>query len=81
MTDTIKKTGATPLEEGPANGAEILGVVELRPIMVKMRDGNGLEMVKMGFQVPAGEVYFLDEKSISRPAQAWVKAGIIKKLG
>jgi hypothetical protein len=79
--ETIKKTGATPIIEENVGGAEVIGVVELRAIMVKLRDGNGVEMVKMGFQVPGGEVYFLDEKIISKPAQTWVKNGIVKKLG
>jgi len=78
--DTIKKTGTTPTIEENTGGAEILGVLELKPIMVKMRDGHGAEMVKMGFLVPGGEVYFLEEKGISRPAQTWVKTGIQKKL-
>ena len=67
--DTIKKTGTTPTIEENTGGAEILGVLELKPIMVKM-----------GFLVPGGEVYFLEEKGISRPAQTWVKTGIQKKL-
>jgi len=78
--EVIKITGKTPMEEGATGGAEVLGVVEIKPIMVKIRDGHGVEMVKLGFQVPGNDVYFIDEKSISKPAQTWVKNGIAKKL-
>jgi hypothetical protein len=78
--DTIKKTGATPAIEENVGGADILGVVEIKPVMVKMRDGHGVEMVKMGFLVPGGEVYFLEEKVVKQ-AQNWVKKGVLKKVG
>jgi len=77
--EAIKKIGTTPEIEEATGGAEILGVIEPRSVMVKMRDGNGIETVKMGFVVPGGELYFLEEKSFKQ-AQKWVRNGVLKKL-
>ena len=79
--EKIRKTGATPIAEGDVGGGEILGVVEIKPVMVKLRDGHGKEMVKIGLVIPGGDLYFIDEKTISKQAQSWVRNGVLKKLG
>lgn len=77
-----KKTGATPIVEEGLGGGEVLGVAETKTVMLKLRDGHGKEMVKFAYVVPGGEVYFIDEASVKlKPAQSWVKAGVLSKLG
>lgn len=78
---TNKKTGATPIVEEGIGGGEILGVIELKPVMVKLRDGHGQEVTKLAIVVPGGEVYFINDTAIGKPAQKWVKAGVLKALG
>ncbi len=81
-TQTSKKTGATPLAEELLGGGEIIGVIETKTVMVRLRDGHGKEMVKLAIVVPGGEVYFLDESAVKvKQAQTWVKKGVLSKLG
>ena len=62
-------------------GGEILGVAETKLVMVNLRDGHGQNMVKLAVVVPGGDIYFLDDKTVGKPAQAWVRKGILRKLG
>lgn len=78
MAET-KKTGATPLVEGPA-GSEILGVTEVRAALVKLRDGYGKEQVKLAIVIPGGDVLYLDDKSMKK-ATSWAASGIKQRLG
>lgn len=78
---TNKKTGATPIVEEGIGGGEVLGVVELKTVMVKIRDGHGQEVTKLVVVVPGGDIYFLDDKAIGKPAQKWVRSGVLKALG
>lgn len=78
-----KKTGATPLPEGaPGGSGEVLGVLEIRPVIIKLRDGYGKDQVRIALVVPGGEVYYLDDAALRRnSAQAWVKKGVLDALG
>jgi hypothetical protein len=81
METEIKKTGATPIIEEGVGGGEVLGVVEVKHVMIKLRDGHGKDMVKLAFVIPGGDVYFLEEKVIGKPAQQWVRNAVLKALG
>ncbi len=76
-----KKTGATPEVEDGIGGGEVLGVAELKTILVKYRDGHGVEAVRAALVFPDGTTHFIDEKSITKPVQNWLKRGSLKKLG
>lgn len=80
-TDPVKKTGTTPEVIEGTNAGEINGVIELKTVLVKLRDGHGKEMVKMAIVIPGGEVYFIKDSAIDLQAQTWVKKGILAKLG
>jgi len=75
-----KKTGATPEVIEGIGGGEILGVIKTQLVMVNLRDGHGQSMVKLAIVVPGGEIHFLEDKVIGKPAQSWVKRGIQDKL-
>lgn len=78
----IKKTGATPIVEDGIGGGELHGVVEVKQVLAKFRDGHGREMVRLAIVVPGGEVYFLDDRAMNtKPAQSWLKNAILKKMG
>ncbi len=62
-------------------GGEVLGVADLKTVMVKLRDGHGVEQIKIAIVAADGSVYFLDDKNIMKPAQNWVKSGVLQKLG
>lgn len=63
---------------------EVLGIVELKTVMAKIRDGSGKTLVKIALVVPDGEVYILDDgldgNVRMKASQAWVKSQILKKL-
>lgn len=77
-SDPMKKTGATPLvDEGQLGGGKVLGVIDVRTVLVKFRDGHGQESVRLAAIIPGGEVYFFDNKALDlRPAQGWLKSAI-----
>lgn len=78
----MKKKVNTIASEGASAGGEVLGVAELKPVMVKLRDGYGEEMVKIALIAPDGAVYFTDEDAMKiKPAQQWVKNAVLEKLG
>jgi hypothetical protein len=82
MSNEIKKTGMTPEAEEGIGGGEVQGVTELKTVIVKLRDGHGQEMVKIGLVVPEGDLYWLDERATNlRPAQAWVRRQVKRLLG
>lgn len=82
METQNKKTGTTPLVEGGLGVGEVIGVVEVKQVMIKLRDGHGREMTKLALVVPGGEIYFLDDRTVNtKPAQGWVKSAVISKLG
>ena len=54
---------------------------EVKHVMIKLRDGHGKDMVKLAFVIPGGDVYFLEEKVIGKPAQQWVRNAVLKALG
>lgn len=78
----MKKTGATPLvDPGDLAGGEVLGVLEVKTLLVKFRDGHGKEQVRLAALIPGGEMYFFDDKSINmRPAQKWLKAQVAERI-
>jgi hypothetical protein len=83
MEETSKKTGTTPLvETASLGGGKIYGVMTVSTILVKYRDGReGKDEVRLAVVVPGGEVYFFTNGALDhRPAQQWVKDGIIKYL-
>lgn len=78
----MKKTGATPLVEEGIGGGEVQGVVEVRTVLVKYRDGHGTDAIRLAVVIPGGAVHFLDKDAIDiRPVQTWLKNGILAKLG
>lgn len=78
----MKKTGATPLvEEGQLGGGKVLGVVEVKTVLVQYVDGHGEKGVKLAAVIPGGEIYFFGRDAVdTRPAQGWMKAAILEKL-
>ncbi len=81
METEVKKTGTTPLVTEGLGGGEVKGVAELKLVMVKYRDGHGIEAIRLAFVTPDGEVYFLDDRAVNlKPAQTWLKNGVAKAL-
>ena len=79
--ETNKKTGATPTVIDGVGGGEVLGVAEIKTVMVKYRDGHGVEATKLAIVVAGGELYFLDDKAIGKQAQTWLKNEVFTRLG
>ena len=78
---TLKKTTSVQIEEESLAGGEVLGVLEITPVLVNYRDGHGQTETKIALVIPGGEVYFLTKDGVDhRPAQTWVKKAISKKL-
>ncbi len=79
--DPQKKTGATPLVEGDLGGGKVLGVVDVKPVLVNYVDGHGEKGVKLAVVIPGGEIYFFSRDSVdARPAQTWMKAAILERI-
>lgn len=78
----MKKTGATPLVEADGlGGGEVQGVLEVKTLLVKYKDGHGKEEVRLAALIPGGEMYFFDGKALDlRPAQKWLKAGVAEHI-
>lgn len=79
----MKKTGMTPIvEEADLGAGSVLGVVPVNTVLVKYRDGNtGRDEVKLAVVIPDGEIYFFERVAVNlRPAQRWLKRGVIKAL-
>lgn len=77
----MKKTGSTPVVEEGLSRGKVLGVVEVRTVLVKYRDGHGAESTRLAALIPGGEVYFFDNKALDvRPAQTWLKAAIFEHI-
>lgn len=75
--EPIKKTGATPIVEGDLSGGKVHGVVPVKTVLVKYKDGHGQEAVKLAVIIPGGEVYFFGRDALDlRPAQGWLKAAV-----
>lgn len=80
-TTKSMKTGATPIIEEGLGGGEVLGVMEVKTVLVRFRDGHGREETKLAVIIPGGETYFFGRGSVDdRPAQTWLKEGINRKL-
>lgn len=76
-----KKTGATPLPEGDRlGGGKVIGVLDVKTVLVKYKDGHGVEDTKLAVVIPGGDVYFFGREALDlRPAQGWLKAAIIER--
>lgn len=63
-------------------GGEVLGVVPVKTILVKYRDGRSdKEEVKLAAVFPDGQLYFFGKDALDlRPAQGWLKAGVTAKM-
>lgn len=80
-SDPQKKTGATPIVEEVLSGGKVQGVVEVKTLLVKYRDGHGEESTKLAVVIPGGEVYFFGREALDlRPAQNWLKAAIAQHI-
>lgn len=55
-------------------------LIDVPCFLAKYRDGHDQEAVRLGF-VLGGEVRFLDEKYLSKPAQSWLKNDVLIALG
>ena len=77
----MKKTGATPLIEEGIGGGDVVGVLPVKTVLVKYRDGHGIEETKLAVIIPGGEVYFFGRNTLDlRPAQKWLKDAIQEKI-
>lgn len=81
--ETMKKTGATPLVPVESlGGGKVQGVVAVTTVLVMYTDGHGKKEVRLAAVIPGGEVYFFTNNAIdNRPAQQWLKAAVLDKLG
>ena len=61
-------------------GEKNVQVVPVQTFLTKYTDGNGKEEIRMGFII-GDEVRFLEPKSLSRPAQSWLRDDILKVIG
>lgn len=61
-------------------GAKNVQVIPVTTFLTQYTDGNGEEEVRMGFVIGT-EVRFLEQKSLSKPAQSWLRDDILKALG
>lgn len=79
----MKKTGATPLVAVEnLGGGRVQGVIPVTTVLVMYTDGHGKKEVRLAAVIPGGEVYFFTNNAIdTRPAQQWLKAAIMEKLG
>jgi hypothetical protein len=78
---TLKKTTSVQIEEESLAGGEVLGVMEITPVLVNYRDGHGQTETRVALVIPGGEVYFLTKDGVDhRPAQTWLKKGIVSKI-
>jgi hypothetical protein len=55
-------------------------LIDVPVFLAKYRDGHDQEAVRLGVVV-GGEVRFLEEKMLSKPAQTWLKNDILIALG
>lgn len=55
-------------------------LIDVPCFLAKYRDGHDQEAVRLGFVI-GGEVRFLDEKYLSKPAQTWLRNDILIALG
>ena len=55
-------------------------VMPVEPFLVRYVDGHGQEETQLGFVV-GPDIRFLDFKSLSKPAQAWLRDQIFVALG
>ena len=54
---------------------------EAKAIMVEYTDGYGETQTRLGFVCPGGDIRFLNDNSVSRPASSWLSKAVMKKLG
>ncbi len=78
----MKKTGSTPLVEGDQlGGGKVLGVLDVKTVLVKYKDGHGQQDVKLAVVIPGGEIYFFGRDALDlRPAQGWLKTAVQNEL-
>ena len=55
-------------------------LVDVPCFLAKYQDGHDEEAIRIGFVV-GGEVRFLDDKVLSKPAQTWLKNDVLIALG
>lgn len=55
-------------------------LIDVPCFLAKYEDGHGKESVRVGFVV-GGEVRFLQDSVLSKPAQSWLKEDILVALG
>lgn len=78
--ETETKKMAPVVVEG-LNGGEVQGVVEVKTVLVKYRDGHGQEATRLAVIIPGGEMYFLSDNVASKQAQSWLKTAVLRRLG
>ena len=61
-------------------GAKDVRVIPVQTFLTRYTDGNGEEETRMGFVI-GEEVRFLENSSLSKPAQSWLRDDILKSLG
>jgi hypothetical protein len=65
------------------NEVKKYGRVNLLPVetfLAQFTDGNGKEEIRLGFLL-GPEIRFLELKSLSKPAQSWLREDILVALG
>lgn len=60
-------------------GVKDVQAIPVQTFLVKYTDGNGEEEVRMGFVV-GGDIRFLRQDSLTKPAQNWLRDEIFKTL-
>lgn len=80
---TISKSSKIESTElGGLESSDVLGVLEVKTVLIKVRDGLGKNMIKFAIAIPGGSLYLLDERAINtREAQTWLRNKVFKALG
>lgn len=68
-------------EDSSGSSGEMHGVIDVKTVLVKYRDGFGTEATKLAIIIPNGDVYFFQNGSIEpRPVQKWLKSKILERV-